>query len=362
MLTRSAPAGRVPAGGRETERARIRWDAKNYCVGAGFRETASLNVRNAALLRWLIRSLYRTPLGPAPTAQSFELKDGCSDRVSGLVEFRDGKRFFRHFHGQLRERDLEGKHVLDIGCGFGGRTVYYAEVCKAASARGIEVNAATVDRCRRLAKELGSTRTSFSVGFAEELPFSDESFDAVVSFDVLEHCGDPRAAVREMARVLRPNGKAWNVFPTYKGARSSHLGYLTQIPAVQRIFHPDTVVAVVNEFLEQEGERLGTGIQPAPVRSSLGYYTLPSLNGLTLKDARRIFTSTERLTCEKIIITPLIDPQLSRSEMAAALGSSRLLGLTAFGVARLLSAWQQLLPLPELLIQNIAVSSVKTGS
>ena len=42
---------------------------------------------------------------------------------------------------------------------------------------------------------------------AEELPFEDESFDTVVSTLVLCTVGDPRRAVAEVARVLRPGGR-----------------------------------------------------------------------------------------------------------------------------------------------------------
>ena len=62
------------------------------------------------------------------------------------------------------------------------------------------------------------------------------------------------------------------------------------------------------------------------------------LNGMTLKEAREIFSSTPGLTCERVIITPLIAPKLSRREMQAALGSSKTLGLIAFSVADSLGA------------------------
>lgn len=322
------------------------------------RATASLNIRSPRLLRWLFRSLWETWLGPdLPTPQRDELRQG--GLRAGRTEYEDGPRFFRHFHGAFNPEDLRGMAILDVGCGYGGRTIYYTEVCGARSAHGVETTLPKVERCRQLAAEFGS-RTTFSVGTVEELPFPDESFDAVLSFDVLEHCQDPRRAVAEITRVLRPAGKTWNVFPTYKGARTSHLGYLTQLP-VHRIFHPDSVMEVVNEFIEQEGERLKVHAQPGPAWSSLGHYTLPWLNGLTLKEARLIFINSG-LVCDPAIVTPLIDPQLSKSQMQAALGSSRTLGLLAVVVAHSLATWQRFLPLPEFLVQNIAVAATKPVS
>ncbi len=51
------------------------------------------------------------------------------------------------------------------------------------------------------------------VGVAEELPFKDNSFDAVISVAVLEHVRDPFRAAREIARVLKPGGKLFCCVP-----------------------------------------------------------------------------------------------------------------------------------------------------
>jgi len=198
---------------------------------------------------------------------------------------------------------------------------------------------------------------AFTVGTGEDLPFPDSTFDTVVSFDVLEHCDDPRKMVNETVRVLKPGGQTWNVFPTYKGARSSHLTYINSLPMLHRVFHPDTLIQVANEMLALEPNGNRPSLQPSPSWSSLGHYTLPWLNGLTLKEARRIFTGSG-LDCE-FIVTSLIDSQLSWQEMKDAVGSSRVAAGVAFTVAHTLSGWQRVLPLPEFLVQNIAVSATK---
>jgi len=46
-------------------------------------------------------------------------------------------------------------------------------------------------------------------GVCERLPFKDNSFDLILSVVVLEHVKDPKAAVAEMTRVLKPGGKIW---------------------------------------------------------------------------------------------------------------------------------------------------------
>jgi SAM-dependent methyltransferase len=57
-------------------------------------------------------------------------------------------------------------------------------------------------------------------GDAFHLPFRDQSFDAVICSEVMEHVHDYRAAARELARVTRPGGRVAVTIPT---ATSEHL-------------------------------------------------------------------------------------------------------------------------------------------
>ncbi|MBN1419914.1 MAG: methyltransferase domain-containing protein [Planctomycetes bacterium] len=76
-----------------------------------------------------------------------------------------------------------------------------------------------------------------AVADAGRLPLADGSVDGIASEVVLEHLQDPRAAVEEMARVLRPGGLVWCVVPflqPFHGAPSDFGRFTT--PGVRRLF------------------------------------------------------------------------------------------------------------------------------
>jgi ubiquinone/menaquinone biosynthesis C-methylase UbiE len=255
----------------------------------------------------LIASTQETVLGPFVTPQTFELASPAQGRLASAErEFADGPRLFESFAPELTPGRLVGRDVLDLGCGYGGRTVFYAET-GAHTVAGIEIADGMIRRCRLFAEQRSVKNVEFQVGFAESLPFADHSFDQLVSFDVLEHVQDPVLAFREIRRVLRPAGEAWLIFPTFLGARSSHLDYLTQVPAIHRIFEPTVLIEVVNEFLVAAPERYGTNPQPRPAVGPLGARALPSVNGMTRREA---FALVERsgLRIRGAETTPLLGP------------------------------------------------------
>jgi SAM-dependent methyltransferase len=111
--------------------------------------------------------------------------------------------------------------LLDLGCGF-GRHAYEA------ARRGADVVALDAGRdevdgvaatfaAMALAGELedGLARVGTVQGDGLRLPFADATFDRVICSEVLEHLHDDRAAMRELARVLRPGGTMAVTVPRY---------------------------------------------------------------------------------------------------------------------------------------------------
>jgi len=94
--------------------------------------------------------------------------------------------------------------LLDFGCGNGANTILFAP--DFANVVGVDVESERVSEARANAAERGIENLEYRVYDGERLPFDDHSFDCVVSFEVLEHTRDDRAALAEIARVLKPGG------------------------------------------------------------------------------------------------------------------------------------------------------------
>ncbi len=100
--------------------------------------------------------------------------------------------------------DWKGLRVLDVGCGGGFACEFLAR--KGAIVTGIDPSQASIDRASHHARAVGLGSISYLCGSATELPFSNDSFDAVMCVDVLEHIPDWPQAIAEFGRVLRPGG------------------------------------------------------------------------------------------------------------------------------------------------------------
>src|SRR6516225_1419518 len=94
-----------------------------------------------------------------------------------------------------------GMRVLDVGCGPGGLTRELVARVGAANVAAIDPAAQFSEACRTR-----NPGADVRVGVAEELPWPDGEFDAVLSSLVLGFMRDPEQGVREMARVTRPGG------------------------------------------------------------------------------------------------------------------------------------------------------------
>jgi ubiquinone/menaquinone biosynthesis C-methylase UbiE len=105
--------------------------------------------------------------------------------------------------------------LLDVGCGSGGPALRLVETT-GTSAVGIDLLEEGIDTATRLAKERGlDDRAGFArVDAGVRLPFDDQSFDAVMSIDVMCHIPDRAGVLHEWHRVTAPGARVLFTDPT----------------------------------------------------------------------------------------------------------------------------------------------------
>ena len=97
-------------------------------------------------------------------------------------------------------------------------------------------------------------RYDFSVGYGENLPYKNNTFDAIISYDVFEHVKSLKRTITECKRILKPAGMLFSVFPSYYMPTESHLSFVTRTPCIQWFFGPKTLQAAYNEIIESRGD------------------------------------------------------------------------------------------------------------
>jgi len=102
--------------------------------------------------------------------------------------------------------ELEGRPVLDLGCGIGGPACILAEK-HGAHVVGTDLEPPLIERALRRAAGLGlSDRTEFQIVTPGRLRFDDDSFDLVMSSGGVTQIADKLGIFREIHRVLKPGG------------------------------------------------------------------------------------------------------------------------------------------------------------
>jgi SAM-dependent methyltransferase len=108
----------------------------------------------------------------------------------------------------IADAEIEpGQRLLDIGCGTGILSVLLKQVEPEADVHGLDPDPKALARARARAEHAGVT-VEFDRGFADQLPYSDTSFDRVFSSLMFHHLmpDQKHAALRCVHRVLRPGG------------------------------------------------------------------------------------------------------------------------------------------------------------
>lgn len=166
--------------------------------------SSKLLINSGALISWI--------MGNALDASVIKerVKDGYDGKVSDHISGYDslGREHYEKIARLLLSSvDCNGKKMADIGCGTG--ILSFLALGKGASViSAVDPSNYMLDKCKSKSEsmKLEAEVMNFHEAEASKLPFSDGSFDIVLSSMVLGMVPDQQAALKEFARILKPGG------------------------------------------------------------------------------------------------------------------------------------------------------------
>jgi SAM-dependent methyltransferase len=227
-----------------------------------------------------------------------------SEAAYSQWEYETGKAIFlEHFGAGI----LDGAVLLDVGCGLGGKTAWYAE---AGAQRVVAVDLLWdhVRQTGRFAAARGvADRITPVRADAMRLPFADGTFDVVTANDSMEHFADPAAALRELGRVLRPGGRLCLYFTPYRSPLGSHLYDHVKIPWCQLVLPRPLLYATLERVVRDEERARGgadADARAAARHREIVRYFENDVNGITVRRFGEILAAEPAFRARRLRYEP----------------------------------------------------------
>jgi SAM-dependent methyltransferase len=191
-----------------------------------------------------------------------------------------------------------GKSIVDLGCNDGALSFEYLQK-GAVRVIGVDIDEQAIRRAR---SRYCDERLVFVRNSVDSIPLSDNSCDIVISYDVFEHISQPRSILKELYRILVPNGKVligtWGWYHPF----APHLWSVMPIPwahvlfsertllkVCQRVYHSPWYLPNMHDY-DESGNRLADKYTQRTISTD-------HLNKLLIRDFERSFRS-EGFWCE----------------------------------------------------------------
>ena len=262
----------------------------------------------------LINKLFKIPPHPFNMQQSGE-------KTYAEWQFENGERTIAFYLKRYaRDEMFKDKNVLDIGCGAGGKSLYYASI-GARRVTGMDIVEKYAEESSALADKLGlSDKFEFVLGNAAKMPFCDGSFETIIMNDAMEHVENPAAVLAECMRALSCKGKLYINFPPYFHPYGAHLSDAIGIPWVHVFFGEKSLIKgykkLAGAFRDGE-DRIKFRISKRPNGEEYFSY----INKMTIKKFKKLAAElnldVEYYKEEKFLKVPILKEFLTRMVVCA---------------------------------------------
>ncbi len=188
---------------------------------------------------------------------------------------------------------VDGKRVLDFGCGEGGYVLALAG-SQCASVDGIDLQP-IIERAASFARDRGVSNVTFIRGHSSEM-LAAETYDVVLSHDSFEHFEHPDEILAEMVRVTKPGGRVLIKFgPSWRGPYGRHMmgTFRRDRPWLHLVLPERTMMRVHSAYHNK------------PVLLD-EYKDLPGgLNKMTIERSRALIELCRDLVIDRTVVFPL---------------------------------------------------------
>ena len=212
-------------------------------------------------------------------------------------EFDQAERSYFEFQPYI---NLRGKNVLDVGCGLGGKELFYL-LKGAKRVTGLDIsqtNAQIAQSCFVEREPDSSRRPGLVVADAAAMPFADNSFDLAISTYTFEHLADPAKVLGEIQRVIKPGGEVFISFPPCFSPWGAHLTDWIHFPWCQVLFSEKALLNVARAI--EETEHIHASLPDFARVDLAGAVELPHVNKLTVGGFERLLEASSLEVLSKI--------------------------------------------------------------
>ncbi len=213
-------------------------------------------------------------------------------KLEKIIDVEQHAHIFEQAFGSGLWELIEGKCVLDVGCGRGGFVLAMASKSNA-TVVGVDLLPLFAE-AREESERRGYDNVAFVQGSTREL--ADNSFDVVISHDSFEHFNEPEVMLAEMVRLAKPGGQVLIKFgPPWRNPWGRHMSGTIRRdrPWVHLLFSERTLMRCHSVYHREDTlfER---------------YADLDGgLNQMTIAKFRRLLSGNPRLVIEQFEVLPL---------------------------------------------------------